>query len=441
MEMMVRHAEYIQKSAEHMGSLMENLLDYYRIDNGKESVRVKPFRLAGVAETLETEFAAQMEEKRLEFRVNNAADEVVMGDRNLILRIGGNLLSNALKFTERGGVTLTALYAGGKFTLAVEDTGGGIDKDKREQIFRPFERLSNAATQDGFGLGLPIVKSLAELMEGSISVENIRNTGSRFSVVLPLLKAEETGRAEHKAATETTRLRGCSVLSLDNDGIILGMIHDIFVQNGVHCDTCTSTGEMAEKLREGHYDLLTTDLKMQDASGYEVLELLRTSEIGNSRTIPVMVVTGSKSITKEELAGAGFGSVLYKPFSIDELLAAAEECIGEDSTPRIDLGPLFAYGDKRQRLECLVRETEKEMAAIREEAERCDRDRLDYWIHHIRSSWMLIHAEGPLQELYDVLHGNGTAEEIRECAGKVTSQGETIIRLARKEMERTVWEE
>lgn len=435
------HAEHIRQSAERMGALMENLLDYYRIDNGKETVRVKPFRLAGVAETLETEFAARMEEKRLEFRVNNAADEVVMGDRNLILRIGSNLLSNALKFTERGGVTLTALYAGGKFTLAVEDTGGGIDKDKREQIFKPFERLSNAATQDGFGLGLSIVKSLAELMEGSISVENILNTGSRFSVVLPLPQAEKAGETDRKAAARRTRLGGCSVLSLDNDGIILGMIHDIFVQNGVHCDTCTSTGEMAEKLREGHYDLLTTDLKMQDASGYEVLELLRTSDIGNSRTIPVMVVTGSKSITKEELAGAGFGSVLYKPFSIDELLAAAEECIGEDSTPRIDLGPLFAYGDKRQRLECLVRETEKEMAAIREEAERCDRDRLDYWIHHIRSSWMLIHAEGPLQELYDVLHGNGTAEEIRKYAGKVTGQGETIIRLARKEMERTVWEE
>ena len=435
------HAEHIRQSAERMGALMENLLDYYRIDNGKETVRVKPFRLAGVAETLETEFAARMEEKRLEFRVNNAADEVVMGDRNLILRIGSNLLSNALKFTERGGVTLTALYAGGKFTLAVEDSGGGIDKDKREQIFKPFERLSNAATQDGFGLGLSIVKSLAELMEGSISVENIRNTGSRFSVVLPLPQAEKAGETDRKAAARRTRLGGCSVLSLDNDSIILGMIHDIFVQNGVHCDTCTSTGEMAEKLREGHYDLLTTDLKMQDASGYEVLELLRTSDIGNSRTIPVMVVTGSKSITKEELTGAGFGSVLYKPFSIDELLAAAEECIGEDSTPRIDLGPLFAYGDKRQRLECLVRETEKEMAAIREEAERCDRDRLDYWIHHIRSSWMLIHAEGPLQELYDVLHGNGTAEEIREYAGKVTGQGETIIRLARKEMDRTVWEE
>ena len=96
--------EHIRQSAERMGALMENLLDYYRIDNGKETVRVKPFRLGGVVETLETEFAARMEEKRLEFKVNNAADEVVMGDRNLILRIGSNLLSNALKFTERGGV-------------------------------------------------------------------------------------------------------------------------------------------------------------------------------------------------------------------------------------------------------------------------------------------------------------------------------------------------
>lgn len=81
------------------------------------------------------------------------------------------------------------------------------------------------------------------------------------------------------------------------------------------------------------------------------------------------------------------------------------------------------------------------MDGIREATENDDRERIDSWIHHIRSSWMLIRAEQPLQELYDVLHGNGTAEEIREYARKVISQGETIIRLARKEIERTVWVE
>ncbi|RHP61668.1 hybrid sensor histidine kinase/response regulator [Bacteroides sp. OF04-15BH] len=434
----IRHANIIGEASGRMAGMIDTLLNYFHLDSGKETVRSLPFRLKSIADTLEIEFMPQMEKKRLAFETVNEVDKVVMGDRNLILRIGSNLLSNALKFTQKGSIKLITKYSDGNFILVVDDTGTGIDKEKQEQIFKPFERLGNAATQDGFGLGLAIVRSLTELMGGNIRVESVLEKGSRFTVTLPLEKATETERQPY---TITHNLSGCSVLSIDNDRMILDMLHDMFEQSGVHCEICTDMGRLTEKLRDNHYDLLTTDLKMHNFSGYDILELLRTSDIGNSRTIPVMVVTGSKSITKEELAGAGFGSVLYKPFSIDELLAAAEECISEDSPPRVDLGPLFAYGEKRQRLECLVRETEKEMAAIREEAERCDRDRLDYWIHHIRSSWMLIHAEGPLQELYDVLHGNGTAEEIREYAGKVISQGETIIRLARKEMERTVWEE
>ena len=434
----IRHANIIGEASGRMAGMIDTLLNYFPLDSGKETFRSLPFRLKSIADTLEIEFMPQMEKKRLAFETVNEVDKVVMGDRNLILRIGSNLLSNALKFTQKGSIKLITKYSDGNFILVVDDTGTGIDKEKQEQIFKPFERLGNAATQEGFGLGLAIVRSLTELMGGNIRVESVLEKGSRFTVTLPLEKTTETERQPYII---THNLSGYSVLSIDNDRMILDMLHDMFEQSGVHCETCTDMGQLTEKLRGNHYDLLTTDLKMHNFSGYDILELLRTSDIGNSRTIPVMVVTGSKSITKEELAGAGFGSVLYKPFSIDELLAAAEECIGEDSTPRIDLGPLFAYGDKRQRLECLVRETEKEMAAIREEAERCDRDRLDYWIHHIRSSWMLIHAEGPLQELYDVLHGNGTAEEIREYAGKVTSQGEMIIRLARKEMERTVWEE
>lgn len=434
----IRHANTIGEASGRMAGMIDTLLNYFRLDSGKETFRSLPFRLKSIADTLEIEFMPQMEKKRLAFEIVNEVDKVVMGDRNLILRIGSNLLSNALKFTQKGSIKLITKYSDGNFILVVDDTGTGIDKEKQEQIFKPFERLGNAATQEGFGLGLAIVRSLTELMGGNIRVESVLEKGSRFTVTLPLEKTTETERQPYII---THNLSGYSVLSIDNDRMILDMLHDMFEQSGVHCETCTDMGQLTEKLRGNHYDLLTTDLKMHNFSGYDILELLRTSDIGNSRTIPVMVVTGSKSITKEELADAGFGSVLYKPFSIDELLAAAEECIGEDSTPRIDLGPLFAYGDKRQRLECLVRETEKEMAAIREEAERCDRDRLDYWIHHIRSSWMLIHAEGPLQELYDVLHGNGTAEEIREYAGKVTGQGETIIRLARKEMERTVWEE
>lgn len=435
----VRHAKTIGDASGRMAGMIDTLLNYFRLDSGKETVRSLPFRLKSIADTLETEFIPQMEKKRLTFETVNEADEVVMGDRNLILRIGSNLLSNALKFTQKGSVRLITGYSDGNFMLAVDDTGTGIDKGKQDRIFKPFERLGNAATQDGFGLGLAIVRSLAELMDGNITVESVPEKGSRFTVTLPLEKATEAKR-HPSSYVATHHLSGCSVLSMDNDGIILGMLHDMFEQSGVHNETCTDMGGLTEKLRGSRYDLLTTDLKMPDISGYEVLELLRSSDIGNSRTIPVLAITGSGSVTEEELKQAGFSAVLFKPFSIDELLAVAEQCIGENRTRYIDLTPLFAYGNKRHRLECLISETEKEMAGIRKAIDNADKDKIDGWIHHIRSSWMLIRAEQPLQELYEAIHENRTMEEIQARAGNVLLQGEKIIRLAKKEIEKTKWE-
>ena len=435
----IRHAKTIGDTSGRMAGMIDTLLNYFRLDSGKETVCSLPFRVKSIAEILETEFMPQMEKKRLAFETVNEADEVVMGDRNLILRIGSNLLSNALKFTQKGSVRLITGYSGGNFMLAVDDTGTGIDKGKQNRIFKPFERLGNAATQDGFGLGLAIVRSLAELMDGSITVESVPGKGSRFTVTLPLEKATETER-QPPSYTVTHHLSGCSVLSMDNDQMVLGMLHDMFEQSGVHNETCMDMGGLTEKLRGSRYDLLTTDLKMPDISGYEVLELLRSSDIGNSRTIPVLAITGSGSVTEEELKQAGFSAVLFKPFSIDELLAVAEQCIGENRTRYIDLTPLFAYGNKRHRLECLISETEKEMAGIRKAIDNADKDKIDGWIHHIRSSWMLIRAEQPLQELYEAIHENRTMEEIQARAGNVLLQGEKIIRLAKKEIEKTKWE-
>lgn len=169
----IRHAETIGDASGRMAGMIDMLLNYFRLDSGKETVRLLPFRLKNIADTLETEFMPQMEKKRLIFETINKADEVVIGDRNLILRIGSNLLSNALKFTQKGSVKLTSTYSNGNFILSVDDTGTGICKEKLEQIFKPFERLSNAATQDGFGLGLTIIKNLVELMDGNITVESV----------------------------------------------------------------------------------------------------------------------------------------------------------------------------------------------------------------------------------------------------------------------------
>ena len=435
----VRHAETIKTSAGRMASMLNSLLDYFRLDSRKVTILSKPFRLNLIADTLETEFTMQAKSKHLTLTVCNYANEVVDGDKNRILSIGGNLLSNAIKFTDSGIITLTTQYKDGVFTLAVEDTGTGISEGQKERIFKPFERLGNAATQDGFGLGLPIVKQLVELMNGRISVESEKDKGSKFTVVLPLPKTEEA-IAEGKKEQVQDIISNYSVIVIDNDLVTLGMIRDMLVQNGVNCDTCLTAGELTDKMRGKDYDLLITDLKMPEVNGYEVLELLRTSDIGNSRTIPVVAATAAGFITEEELKSAGFTAMLGKPFSIAELLNVISQYANKEHRQLPDFSALLAFGDRLHTLERLIMETKKEMDEVHKAAETKDMEALDGWVHHLRSSWMLMKTEQPLQELYAVIHSSNSTEiEITHAVDAVLAQGKLIVDLARKEMER--WEE
>lgn len=435
----VRHEEIIKTSVGRMASILNSLLDYFRLDNRKVTILSKPFKLNLIADTLETEFSAQAQSKHLTLNVHNNSSEVVNGDNNRILSIGGNLLSNAIKFTDSGIITLTTRYKDGVFTLTVEDTGTGISEGQKERIFKPFERLGNAATQDGFGLGLSIVKQLVELMDGSISVESKKDKGSKFTVVLPLPKTEEAV-ADGKKEQVQDIISNYSVIVIDNDFVTLGMIRDMLVQNGISCDTCMSVGELTDKMHGKDYNLLITDLKMPEVNGYEVLELLHTSEIGNSKTIPIVAATAAGFITEEELRSAGFTAMLGKPFSIAELLNVTIQYASKEHRQQPDFSALLAFGDRRHTLERLVAETKKEMDELRTAAETKDMEALDGWIHHLRSSWMLMKAEQPLTILYKAIHNENISEsKVNAAVDAVLAQGKLIVDLARKEMER--WEE
>lgn len=432
----MRHAQTIHDAAGRMAGMINSLLVYFRLDSGKETPSTKPFKLCSIAETLQTEFAPLADGKHLAFTVENHADEIVSGDKNRIISIGSNLLSNAIKFTKNGVIALDADYKDGIFTLSVSDTGTGMTKEQQARIFTPFERLSNAVTEDGFGLGLAIVSDTVKLLKGNITVESKPGKGSRFTVSLPLPKAEGTTATEKTIAKHAT-LSGGSVLAIDNNGMLLDMMKEMYRQSGVECDTCQSMDELTDLMRTKDYDLLITDLKMPEVNGYDVLELLRTSEIGNSQTIPIIAATAAGYVEEEELIRKGFAAVLYKPYSIDELLAVTERCVKQNKTSRIDLSPLLAFGDKRSILEKLATTTQADMDEMRKVAEAKDMEALDNWVHHLRSSWMLIKAEQPLKVLYDIIHRESISdEELSAAIGTVLAQGKLIVDLARKEAER-----
>ena len=435
------HIQIIRQSVQRMSSMLGDLMNYFRLDNGKEQVCPKPFQLQHITNTLENEFAPRAERKRLSFRSEACGNEVVVGDRNLILRIGSNLLSNAVKFTDEGHIFLKTGYSDGVFTLEVSDTGCGIAKAQQKTVFRPFRRLANAATQDGFGLGLPIVQDLVKLMKGTVRLDSDTGKGCHFTVQIPLEKAEEDFTEGNAVPHTPQHLHNLSVLVLDNDVMQLDMTRDMLARNTIKCDTCRNTGELLDRMRKQNYDLLVTDMKMPDMNGYEVLELLRSSEIGNSLSIPVVVATALDKSSEAELLAGGFCGCLFKPFSAKELLETISHSAAHKTQKQeINLSPLLAYGDNTGTLERLITETEKEMAEIRDVYDKKDMAGLDNMIHHLRSSWMLINADHPLRELYDLIHQPQYNDAVlNEKVQAVLNKGNHIIRIARKTKE-GLWE-
>ena len=425
----------IQQSSDRMRDMLNTLLDFFRLDNGKEQPRLSSCRISAITHTLETEFMPIAMNKGLSFTVENVSDAVVLTDKERIIQIGNNLLSNAIKFTEEGGVSLTTDYTDGVLTITVEDTGTGMTEDEQQKVFSAFERLSNAAAKDGFGLGLAIVNNIVTMLHGKIRLDSTKDKGSRFTVEIPMQKAEELPEQTIHDYIHPKE-RNINVIAIDNDEVLLLMLKEMYAQEGIHCDTCTDAAELMEMVRRKEYNLLLTDLNMPGINGFELLELLRSSNVGNSQIIPVVVATASGSCDAEELLTQGFAGCLFKPFSISELMEVSDRCAIK-ATPdgKPDFSALLSYGNEAVMLEKLITETEKEMQAVRDAAKEKDLQKLDSLIHHLRSSWEVLRADQPLNVLYGLLRGDALpdGEALSHAVTAVLDKGVEIIRLAEEE--------
>ena len=409
------YIQNIRQSSERMRGMLNTLLDFFRLDNGKEQPNLSPCRISAITHILETEFMPIAMNKGLTLIVESHTDAVVLTDKERILQIGNNLLSNAIKFTDNGSVSLAADYDNGLLKLIVEDTGTGMTEDEQQRVFGAFERLSNAAAKDGFGLGLSIVQRIVAMLGGTIRLESEKGKGSRFTVEIPMQTAEELPEQTIQAQMRHNHI--ChDVIAIDNDEVLLLMLKEMYAHEGMHCDTCTNVSVLMELIRKKEYSLLLTDLNMPEISGFELLELLRSSNVGNSKSIPIVVTTASGSCSKEELIGRGFAGCLFKPFSISELMEITDKCaLSSILDEKPDFSTLLSYGNESVMLDKLIAETEKEMQAVKDAEQRKDLQELDTLTHHLRSSWQILRADQPLRELYAQLHGSATPDDEAIC--------------------------
>lgn len=438
--------ETILQSSDSMTALLNALLSFYRLDTGKEQPNCTPFRIRSLADTLAAEFSPVAHKAGLVFSTECVGgDMVVTGDRERLIQIAGNLLSNAVKFTPAGEVRLRLCYLEGTLTIEISDTGTGITREQIGRIFQPFERLENAETREGFGLGLTITQGLTGLLNGKIEVQSKPSKGSTFTVLVPLPVTEEQHFMQ-KVAPSFNLPDGLRILAIDDDAVLLLMTRDMLTRYRVRCDTCRDVQELTEHMREQEYDLLITDIRMPQMSGFDLLELLRTSDIGTSRTIPVLAVTARADSQEEDFTAAGFAGCLYKPFSITELLSAVQRCIGEQRGQPVfqaDFSELLSEEQNgKEMLELLIRETEKDMKTLTESIRKQDRLTTSMLVHHLLPLWEIVQTDIPLRELCRVLAEEEGMKDgkVRDAVDKVLATGKRLTILAAEKIKEKGYE-
>lgn len=316
------YLENIRHSCRHILNLVNNLMDVYRINETRDTRNEIPFRLGSLLDNISEEYARKAAGQALLFErcheiVNNIT---VRGDADKLEQILDNLLTNAIKFTPSGTVRFHTGYAEGRLHVEVGDTGIGMDRETLERVFRPFERAAQEINSEGFGLGLFITKGLVKVLDGNIDVESRPGKGTIFRLTFPLPETTEDPETE-EFQVQSAMVLPKRVLVVDDDSILLRITEDMLGRHGVECTTCQSVKEAVLALDRLDYDLVLTDIQMPVTDGFGLLKLLRGSDIGNSRTIPVAVMTARGDGDSGVYARSGFCGCIHKPFSSKGLLA------------------------------------------------------------------------------------------------------------------------
>ena len=369
----------------------------------------------------------------------NVNNITVRGDADKLEQILNNLLTNAIKFTPAGTVRFHTRYAESKLHVEVGDTGIGMDKETLGRVFRPFERAAQDINSEGFGLGLFITKGLVKVLDGSIDVESRPGKGTTFRLTFPLPETTEDPETE-EFQIQSTMVLPKRVLVVDDDSILLRITEDMLGRHGVECTTCQSVKEAIFALDRLDYDLVLTDIQMPMTDGFGLLKLLRNSDIGNSRTIPVAVMTARGDGDSGIYVKSGFCGCIHKPFSSKGLLAFLSSVMtgGTTGTSPFDYSRLMeSTDDRRHMFGLIMKESEKDLAELEGALKGMDREIMRRAVHRMAPVWELLGAGDMLSDYRKILHDKAASDEtVRRRTLEVMEQIRILIDEVNNELEK-----
>lgn len=413
------YLDNMKTSSEHLLKLVTDLLDFHRLDLNKAEINRVTFHPARLLEEIYVSFEPLTSAKGLSLKceIDPELKGTFISDPLRLRQIVNNLLSNAVKFTSEGGITLTAsfvpkgdsVFSGNHLKLSVIDTGKGMKPGDRERIFQEFTRLPGAQGEEGFGLGLSIVRMLVQLLEGRIEVDSVLGKGSTFTLRVPLypVALNDTSEVNEQNNANSSSLPAQTpalhILLIDDDRIQLTLTSAMLAQSGITSVSCLQLDELLEALRTDTFDVLLTDVQMPAMNGFDLLNLLRASNIPQAKTIPVVAVTARSDMKREEFLQHGFAGSLHKPFAVNELLAEIgvlqADIATVDAAPSsaLNFSALTAFsGDDpdaaKAILESFVAETRLNAERLRQALETEDTDGIAAMGHKMLPLFTLLEA-------------------------------------------------
>ena len=426
-------------SSRHIARLANSLLDMSRLNEAKETLNNVPFHLGPFLECIAEEYTKTANDKGLLFikDIKNAY-VTVSGDADRVEQVIGNLLDNAVKFTNAGAVRFLASYTDGRLEVSIEDTGIGMDEETAGRIFRPFERAAPEMDPDGFGLGLSITKGLVALLGGEIYVSSRIGEGSVFKVSVPLPESTEQAGQETCPVSGSLRLPR-RVLVVDDSPVQLRIVGEMLERSGITCRICVNAKEVVSAMRLERYDLILADIQMRGTSGFDLLRLLRHSNIGNSRTVPIAAMTARSDGDDSRYMEAGFSGCIRKPFSMHELLVFLSSFMENTSCGRESQPDFEALttdtGDRGWILKAFIDESQKNRTALQEALHDMELDigRMRETLHRMRPVWEQLGIFHELEEYSEALHSAETDDtEIRRHTETVIDRLHGLIAEAER---------
>lgn len=327
------YGEYIREAGKSLLGILNDILDMSKLETGKLRINCGHYYLSKVIRDILNLVGLKRQEKGLgfEMEIEDGMPAVLYGDSLRVKQIVTNIMNNAVKYTDKGKITLKVTWEPleedrVKIIFRVEDTGRGIRKEDQEKMFQPFDRLGETGNYkiEGYGLGLAITKELVTLMDGQIQVESQVGKGSVFTVSLPqkigveseiVANKEKNGHYEKKLQIPQGR-----ILVVDDNTSNLIVVQELLKRTKIKVDMAKSGKDCLKMIHKKTYQLVFLDHMMPEMDGVAVLEKIRSMEDNPNTHVPIVVMTANAVIgAKEKYLETGFTDYVSKPVTYEAL--------------------------------------------------------------------------------------------------------------------------